>query len=269
VNDELLLALLRHTGMPTTGSPDELLSATLRAFSRIPYENFTKIIAHAELSTQRWKQTPAELIQGFIRYGTGGTCFPLTQTLLHLLTALGYEAAPILADRRYGADTHCAVIVRLEPHSWHLIDPGYMICTPCRLPSSAANNETPLTLRYDLAHSSIELRPTTDGDRIELYTVRGELQSRYRLTYKVTPIEQDTFERAWDRSFDWEMMRYPVLSVLEGDRHIYLQKNKLLIRSGLESAQITLTPEELALELGPRVGIAPEVLQGALKYLNT
>jgi arylamine N-acetyltransferase len=268
VNNELLTTLLAHSGLPTSGSPDQLLHATLRAFSRIPYENFTKIIAHAEAGTQRWKQTPTELVQGFIRYGTGGTCFPLTQTLLYFLRALGYEAAPILADRRYGADTHCAVIVRLEPRAWHLIDPGYMINTPCQLPSSTQDHQNMLALRYELGHTRIELRPSVERGCVELYTIRGELPPRYRLTYKIEPVDQSAFETAWDRSFSWEMMTYPVLSVLEGDRHIYLQRNKLLVRSGSESMQITLSPEELALELGPRVGIAPEVLLRALTIVQ-
>lgn len=268
MNNELLNTLLTHSGLPTPGSPDGLLHATLRAFSRIPYENFTKIIGRAEASEQRWKQTPLELVQGFIRYGTGGTCFPLTNTLVYFLHALGYEAAPILADRRYGADTHCAVIVRVEPHSWHLIDPGYMVHTPCRLPDSTKEHHNALTVHYNLGHTIIELRPSAEDNRIELYTIHGESPPRYRLTYKVEPVDQSTFEAAWDRSFSWEMMTYPVLSVLEGDRHIYLQKNKLLIRSGSESTRITLTPEQLALELGPQVGIAPEVLQRALKLLQ-
>ena len=64
------------------------------------------------------------------------------------------------------------------------------------------------------------------------------------------------------------MMTYPILSVLEGDRHIYLQKNSLFIRSATETIQKTLTPEQLALDLGPRLKIAPKVLAGALKYVK-
>ena len=129
-------------------------------------------------------------------------------------------------------------------------------------------NEGSLAVRYDLIHGSIELHPITEVERVELYTVRDELKSRYRLTYKVNPVYHGAFVSAWDRSFSREIMHYPVLSVLEGERHVYLQKNKLLIRSTTKSTQVPLTPEELALELGPRIGIAPEVLKRAPGYLR-
>ena len=268
MTNELLTSLLHHCSLPTTGSREELLHSTLLAFSRIPYENLTKILAHAEASEQRWKQTPAEVVQGFIQHGTGGTCFPLTKTLLHFLQTLGYEAAAILADRRYGTDTHCAVLIRLTPDAWHLLDPGYMIFSPCQLPAAAMAGSTALTLRYKLPHGEIELRPTLDSSRIELYTARTDAAPRYRLTYKAIPVDEDEFNNAWDRSFSWEMMTYPILSVLDGDRHIYLQKNNLLIRSATETIQKILTPEQIALDLGPRLTIAPEVFASALKYVK-
>jgi arylamine N-acetyltransferase len=268
MNNELLAALLRHCGLPTHGTPQELLSNTLRAFSRIPYENLTKIIAHAESSDKHWKQSPVELVHGFIRNGTGGTCFPLTACLLHLIRSLGYEAGAILANRRYGSDTHCAVIIRLGRGPWYLIDPGYMIFSPCQLPLAEDNSMGSLTLRYNLPHGAIELSPTTDPMRIELYTLRSSEQRRYRLTYKVNPIDETEFNSAWDRSFSWDMMRYPVLSVVSGSEHIYLQKNNLLIRSAHDSNRATLTTEQLILELAPRLGIESSVLQRALQLVR-
>ena len=128
---------------------------------------------------------------------------------------------------------------------------------------------TALTLRYKLPHGEIELRPTLDSSRIELYTARTDTAPRYRLTYKAIPVDEDEFNNAWDRSFSWEMMTYPILSVLDGDRHIYLQKNNLLIRSATETIQKILTPEQIALGLGPRLTIAPEVFASALKYVKS
>jgi arylamine N-acetyltransferase len=269
LHDDLLAAFLDHLALPTTGTPEQLLQAMLRGFARIPYENLTKIIAHAESSNDHHKQSPEEVIQGFIRYGTGGTCFPLTQTLVRFLKALGFEAAPILADRRYGSDTHSAVLVALAPQSWHVIDPGYLIHTPCLLPKTASRAD--LALRYALAHGAIELRPTDTPERVDLYTIPSAVTQhtttpRYRLTYKTTPVDPESFNRAWERSFSWEMMTYPIVSAVINDRHIYLQKKNLLVRSASESTRFTVTADTLVSELAPKLGISAEVLRRALSY---
>lgn len=333
LKDELLIVFLRHLGLPTTGTPEQLLEALLGGFARIPYENLTKIIASAESSHQHHKQSPQDIIQGFIHHGTGGTCFPLTLTLVRFIKALGFEAAPILADRRYGTDTHCAAIVSLTPNSYYLIDPGYLIHTPCLL--SNRSEISGVVLRYDLPHGSIELRPTNDKDRIDLYTVQRTVTprpaalesstadstqhstqhstqnryklhraqndarlcvapgtyvpavairgaespplkpaplniaaSRYRLTYKTTPVDAESFDRAWERSFYWEMMTYPIISTIINEHHIYLQKNNLLLRGPLKSSRRTVDADTLVSELAPTLGICADVFRRALRYIK-
>lgn len=265
--DPLLSRLLLHCGYPAQGTHAELLESTLRAFSRIPYENLSKILRHADSVGSRHKESPDEVVHGFIEYGSGGTCFPLTHTLVYFLKALGFETYPILADRRYGQDTHCAVIFR-EPseHSlkpWQLLDPGYLIFSPCAVPSAG-------TARYELLLSSIELRVTPEN-KLELYTVSvdssGIPSSRYRLTYKLHPVEHDEFMSAWDRSFDWEMMTYPIVSSIAGDSLVYLQKNSLLLRSRDTASRVTLTNQQIMDELSNRLGVSREVVKKALEIL--
>src|SRR5204863_234100 len=66
-----------------------------------------KIIKDAEAGgVEEARRTPAEVLADHHALGAGGTCFALTATMLHLVRALGFPAEPILADRRYGADTH-------------------------------------------------------------------------------------------------------------------------------------------------------------------
>jgi arylamine N-acetyltransferase len=248
--------------------PDRLanLSVVLAAFSRIPYENLTKIIGVSEANRAIVKHTPEQVIEGFISRGTGGTCFPLTLALLRLIRALGFEAFPIIADRRYGTDTHCALICCLESVSWHLIDPGYLITNPCKLPSSG-------TSRYTLPITSLELRALAPTDRVELYTTIGSSSAsnplKYRLTYKTTPVDEETFHTAWDRSFDWEMMTYPIISSVIGDTQVYVQKNNLIVRSSTQSTKVTLDEGTLIREVGVKLGLAEEVVRQALTYLRT
>lgn len=262
--DPLLYALLSHTGFTASLPHEQLLPTLLRAFSRIPYENISKIIRSRENSHGAPKESPEELIAGFISDGTGGTCFPLTMTLVRLVRSLGYEAHPILADRRYGADTHCAVIFRDRSSPWLLLDPGYLIGTPCVLPSSGE-------LTHSLPLAPIVLAATPTPDTVSLYTLSpssaGQLQRKYRLTYKVTPVDESEFNRAWDRSFQWEMMQYPIISSLVGDTQVYVQKDSLLIRSQASTIRETLAPERMIAEVSTRLGISADVVKRCLECL--
>ena len=264
--DPLVLKLLDHVGYQVPTDKTRLLENVLLAFSRIPYENITKINSSAEATNGIAKHSVEEVIDGFIRYGTGGTCFPLTLTLQHLIRSLGYEAYPILADRRYGADTHCALILRLSPSTWHLLDPGYLITTPCPIP-------TQTSAQFNLLLSLIELIPLPGSNRLELYTIEnaitgGEQKKRYRLTYKLTPVDEHQFQTAWDRSFSWEMMQYPVISVVINNTQIYFQKCNLIVKNRSHSSRMTLRYEDLGAEINKRISIAPEIINRALATLR-
>ena len=256
MNDPLLKKLLENSHLPTTGEEEQLLHYTLEAFSRIPYENISKIDSFNELGIISAKHTPEELISNYVTKGTGGTCFPLTLTLARFINSLGYEAHPILADRRYGSDTHCAVIFRRKESPWRIVDPGYLINSPCALPSEN------LSVRYQLGFATIELRHTGRDKRVDLFTSIGSAAEspRYRLTYKIEPIEEALFDSAWDRSFAFEMMEYPVISLARGGAHIYIQKDTITVRDGEIKKRQTLSNEELVLESARLTGIDRELL---------
>ena len=260
--DPLLHTFCAHWKIPLGGERRETLARIACAFGAIPYENLTKIIGVAEAHSTIAKQTPEEVINGFIRHGTGGTCFPLTLTLHRLVTALGWEAHPIVADRRYGADTHCALIVRVEPTGWHLLDPGYLLTTPIIIPHSGA-------ARYELPLATVELRCQSNTDRVELHTrIPGTEAWKYRLTYKISPVDDETFHAAWDRSFGWEMMTYPIISSAIGDTQVYVQKNTILVRSPTQATRITLSDDALAHEVATRLSLSAEIVRKALGYLR-
>ncbi len=265
LTDPLLAQFTTHMGIALGHDTMANLDAVLSAFARIPYENLTKIIGVSEANQAIVKHTPEEVIEGFISQGTGGTCFPLTLTLLRLVRALGFEAAPILADRRYGTDTHCALICRIEPDCWHLIDPGYLITTPCKLPGT-------VPARYTLPITTIELRPIPSTTNVELHTAigtpGGSNALKYRLTYKVAPVDEATFHTAWDRSFDWEMMTYPIISRVVGNTQVYVQKNNLIVRSSTQSTKVALDDAALIREVARALAISEHVVRQALVYLR-
>lgn len=263
--DPLLATFANCTGLIIGEDRGENLSKLLTAFARIPYENLTKIISTHEHRSRVVKHTPEQVISGFITEGTGGTCFPLTLTLQRLVQALGYECFPILADRRYGVDTHCALICRCTPETWHLIDPGYLITAPCPVSHHG-------TTRHNLPLTTIELRPVPETRLVSLYTRIGSdpkaADLKYRLTYKVIPVDDETFHAAWDRSFDWEMMTYPIVSILKGNTQVYLQKSNLIIRSPNNSQRTPLSDAKIISELSRHTSISATVIQRALECLR-
>lgn len=259
--DPLTSLLLPDVAIPSDPADlPALLPRLLERFSLIPYENLTKVLSVHEKQSRIVKHSPEDVVLGFLSHGTGGTCFPLTATLVRLVRSLGLEAHPILADRRYGSDTHCAVIVKLTPTEWSLIDPGYLIHQPVPLPATGSHFvETPF--------NHLELRVTSSPDRIELLTL-NETSSRSRLTYKITPVDEAHFQRAWDASFSWEMMTYPIVSGVRGSEQIYLQKSALLRRSSTGSERQEMDTARLACEISQRLGIDLSLVQRALTLLS-
>jgi len=259
-SDPLLVAFLGADALKTSLPPLMQLEGLLERFSLIPYENLTKVIAAHDASAFTAKQSPEDIIGGFLAHGTGGTCFPLTLTLARLLSGIGFSAAPILADRRYGSDTHCALLVQISPPAWHLLDPGYLITKPVEIPSSHPH-------RIRTGCNELELRPHVGSDRLDLVTIHGD-NARYRLTYKLTPVDSGAFHQAWDSSFTWDMMTYPVVCGVRNGEQIYVQKNRIFTQSTEMRSQREFDRDTLAREISQRLGIALPVVQRAFSYLS-
>ncbi len=246
------------------GDDAAALEAVAKAFARIPYENLTKIINSAASGRKVAKRLPRDVISAHVEQGAGGTCFSLTAALLHILRSLGWRAEPILADRHYGQNTHCALLAWVEGTP-HLVDPGYLLVKPIPLESGAlARGEE---LQIATSFNEVVLSPVRDGDRIELHTLqRG--QRSHRLTFKAGPADPAEFLKAWDASFDWDMMRYPVLTRVDQEKQIYLQGQRFQVR-GRESLERTeISREELPLHIARAFGVDARIVERALRILG-
>jgi len=85
-----------------------------------------------------------------------------------------------------------------------LCDPGYLLFAPVKVP-----RETPSS--FDNGFNRVELRPLCGGTKLELFTiVKGN--RKLRLTFKMEPVADAAFGKAWEQSFAFEMMSYPVLT---------------------------------------------------------
>lgn len=260
VNAPLLRDFLRASNIDPKQPPLELLTAVATAFARLPFENLTKILKKARASRiEEARRFPSEVLGDHWALGTGGTCFALTATLLYLVRALGWQAEPILADRRYGPDTHSALLVWLDGGP-HLLDPGYLILRPLPIPT-----KDDLTIATPF--NQLILKPREAGGKVELHTVSRE-QAAYRLTYKARPVDAGEFLHAWDISFDQDMLRYPVLSRVSGGRQIYLQKNNLLIRGQDATQRAEVSAEQVSREISRTFGIDARIVAEALAHLQ-
>lgn len=249
-----------HFGISPASPPEQLLQVVVAAFSRLPYENITKIIKHSEQgNAERARRYPAEVIRDHIAWGTGGTCFSLASALRHLLRGLGWEAEYLLADRRYGQNTHCALLIWINGAP-HLLDPGFLIVKPVPLSNGTEK-------QFETGFNRIVLTPEKRSDRIELSTAEGAGLS-YRLTYKTSPVDEGEFLKAWDDSFEWDMMRYPLLTRAAPEGRIYLRGSRLRITGNGRLEKRELSGDGLTGGIAAAFGIDPSVVARALSILR-
>lgn len=256
---ETLAAFRQHFRLSPMGEPLADLRQLAATFAQLPYENLTKIIKEHEVGRgEQARRAPAEVIADHRTLGAGGTCFSLTAALLHLVRALGFRAEPILADRRYGENTHSALLVWIDGHP-HLLDPGYLLVDPIPLASDVQTVST--------SFNQIILTPHAGGETLDLST-RQNGRETYRLTFKTSPADDGEFLRAWDASFDWDMMRYPLLTRTIGPRQIYLRGGRLQTRSLDAVSSAEVSQDQLAARIGAEFGLSPRVAAKALEILR-
>lgn len=259
-SDPVLAAYARHFGIALHGDPRACLRAVLRSFARLPYENLSKIVRHAETgSLAAARRHPSRVVSDHAALGAGGTCFSLTATLCHLVRALGFEAEPILADRRYGSDTHCALLVWIDARP-HLVDPGYLLVEPVPLGSAAQT-------QIETSFHTVRLVPHASPGKVDLFTLQGGA-AQHRLTLKVEPVDERTFVRAWDASFSWEMMCYPLLNAVVGDTHVYVRAGHWQQRSRTGVQRIELAPEEWTRAIAGAFALDAKLVERALRVLS-
>jgi len=257
---ELLQHYLARNAISTATSLQQQLTQISTAFAQLPYENLSKILrSHQTSQQEEIRRLPAEVLQDYDRYGTGGTCFSLTWTLLHLIRALGLKAEPILADRRYGPNTHCALVVWIDGIK-HLLDPGYLLVDAIAFPKQGE-------LIVPTSFHEVKLSPDQSGNRVQLQTIHQN-QATYRLTYKTDPVDTSQFLKAWDASFQFEMMQYPVLSKIAQGKQFYLQKQSLLIRSKDTTERIDIDPDKMAETIHQVFGMDMALINESLRALR-
>ena len=259
-DDTLVARLMRRAGTVDFESDNSNLGKICQLFSTIPYENLTKIIkSNSVVNPASAKRLPDEFIHDYLTLGTGGTCFSLTAAFIAVLDAAGIQAHPILADRYYGVDTHCALVLPRQGQML-LLDPGYLLNRPVPLPISKPQIQ-------ETGINSVELAPEDAGRKVDLTTIVGD-DRRHRLTYKIDLVDGTRFGKAWEDSFAWEMMTYPVLTRYCFGQHHYLQGTTLRVRNGDGPQRSTLSADQQGLAAIELFGIHPTIVKKAMATLS-
>jgi len=207
------------------------LGRLAREFGRLPYENFSKIVRAAEFEGMRRIRTPEIVLADHLDLGTGGTCFSLTHFFRQVLAFSGFDADPVLCDRSYGPDTHCALIVRMGGARF-LVDPGYLMQEPIEIPESGESTQHGPWGR-------LILKRLGDSRQFVLLSERdGAHKVRYRLRDEA--VSDESFLARWVDSFGWSMMRHMCASRQTQDGQLYMRDGRLRrLREG-EKRQVRL-----------------------------
>ncbi|HLW65425.1 MAG TPA: hypothetical protein VKS79_08920, partial [Gemmataceae bacterium] len=121
--------------------------------------------------------------------------------------------------------------------------------------------------RIQTPFNEIILAPRTGGAKIELITLQDS-QRTPRISFKIQPVEAGEFLNVWDASFDWDMIKYPLLTRVAGNRQLYLHGNRLQVRERSAVQRGEIDPETLLERISLEFGVAPEIVHKALTILK-
>ena len=200
----------------------EHLAEVSRYFSRLPYENISKILKRGQAVGTNRLRLPDEVTHDYFAWHLGGTCFSLTYFLCGIYSILGYEVQPLICHLNWGKNTHSAITIQFAGVRY-LVDPGYMIFRP--LPLTKANVEARLS-----AETGLSLRFDTTLDEYAVYTYRkNRFVRRYR--FNDSPVSWEQFSQYWQDSFSLPGMDNLTLTRVEGQEMLFVQGDFIKITS--------------------------------------
>ncbi len=249
----------------TAPIPQEILDLCGR-LSHVTYENLTKIIRFAEAKSADGARKLDDSFENDLdSWMGGGTCYSLSWHLYQELLQMGYAPKLLMGNKRIEKNVHCALSLPIGGDSF-LLDPGYLIFEPLKIPDRIPFQRTQAF--FALVPNAVRL--DLENDILGLYTglVGGPMKLRFE--FDIRGVSVGEFQRHWTKSFDREMMTYPVLNRLDREKGIqyYFQKGNLLIRDKNGSRIEKIPKSEQASRLHKIFGIGEETVERALGILD-
>ncbi len=190
------------------------IAAISHYFSRLPYENISKIIKREQQQDSTLLRLPDEVTDDHFAWHSGGTCFSLTYFLTGIYSILGYETHPLICQLNWGENNHSAVKIHFN-NAQYLVDPGYMIFKPMPLVREVARTRLS-------AETGVELNFDSEAEIYSIYTFRkGNRIRRYQFLSESVPYEK--FSEYWRASFDLPGMDDLTLTRVQGSEMLFIQ----------------------------------------------
>lgn len=252
-------AFMKASRISAVNPERELLEKIVEAFSKLPYENISKIIKLSDhLEDEEQIRLPEEVVEGHLTEGLGGTCFSLTFTLQSILAQSGFSCYPVMAHMRAGRNIHCALVTWLGETKF-LIDPGYLLGKPVEL-----HPRKPYSFRNDFTH--VELRFQPDDGAYHLYTFSGQ-ERKWRYRFKDRPTGPEDFLRYWQDSFHKNAMHGICLNRVTSRGLVYVRKKFMrdITPEGKRNVNIKRNYHSAILDT---FGIRQELVEQALAALE-
>lgn len=238
----------------------------LRELSALPYENLSKIVAfHHGGGDLRAVEKALDLSAGWLErardIGAGGTCYSLTWWLARRLREAGYASSFLLADKGKALGIHCGLRLDWEGRG-HLLDPGYMIFDPLPLPGAG------LSATLWSSPNEVILEDTvTDRGRVWRLASGPKGAPKWRFDFRQASASEAEFLAAWEASYGFPMMGYPVLNRVRDGTQYYLQKRSLLVRRPGGSEMRKLSREEMLQAMEGVFGLPGALAREALEIV--
>ena len=242
--------------LPQSTSDLRFLAQLAGAFSKLPYENVTKILKETRSASSYEKlRRTGEVLSDHLRWNTGGTCFSLCNALQDILRHCGFDAFIAMADMRYGKNIHCALIVRIAGLSY-LMDPGYLLHEPVPLPEVESSHQTAMN----------KLLLQNEGDETySLFTNENGIQKwRYRL--RARPVSQEEFEQHWIHSFSLNSMEHIMLTRLNESGRLYYRKDRVELVQPQQRFRQTISKDDMGI-LANMFGLPADLIVQAQRIL--
>ncbi len=254
--DDAARIFLAHAGVGPGARDMALLRNLALGFSRMPYENISKIIRAACSDDPREAlRLPTEVALDHVEKGFGGTCFSLTFFLDRVLRSLGFDVYKVMAHMNSGRNVHCFAVVRAMGGKY-VIDPGYALYEVIRLPE--------VNTRVACPHAVVEV-VNTGGDKFSLWTTDASGR-KWRYGFRDDPVDEADFERYWIASFAKPTLNSICLTRMTPRGHVYFRKDffKFTSRESIDKRKVKQGVERLIQE---EFGIGAEFAEAARKIL--
>ncbi len=248
---------LSHFKLISQKSDILFLREILHHFSKIPYENISKIIKFNKYANfEERVRLPEEIIEDHKKYGLGGTCFSLTYYLQMILTQNGFKCYPITADMLNRPNEHCALIVNLNDNKF-LVDPGYLLTEPVQLIRGSNIIKSlinPIELEYD------------DLDEVyNVYSFDG-IYKKWRYSFEDSRLSEEEFQEYWQASFFKGTMKGICLNQIKDGKMMYVHNDYFKITS-LKGKEKSRIKENYIASVHNIFGITSELIEQAQALL--